>query len=74
MEDKKTQGSMETDGELPKQYIMTMLKDSGSNRNMYSNSQKMEVTQCPSNDEQINKQTYGKDDAIFYMRYIYMYF
>lgn len=58
MEDKKTQGSMETDGELPKQYIMTMLKDSGSNRNMYSNSQKMEVTQCPSNDECIHAMNY----------------
>lgn len=32
---------------------MTMLKDFGSNKNMYSNSQKMEVTQCPSNDEWI---------------------
>lgn len=53
MEDKKTQGSIETDEELPKQYIMTILKDSGSNKNMYSNSQKMEMTQFPSNDEWI---------------------
>ena len=37
---------------------MTMLKDSGSNRNMYSNSQKMEVTQCPSNDECIHAMNY----------------
>lgn len=37
---------------------MTMLKDSGSNRNMYSNDQKMEVTQCPSNDECIHAMDY----------------
>ena len=37
---------------------MTILKDFGSNKNMYSNiykSQKVETTQCPSNDEWINK-------------------
>ena len=32
---------------------MAILKDPGSNKNMYSNSQKMEITQFPSNDEWI---------------------